>query len=474
MIRLKQLLKEETFTATNKQSGKTSVFKSKDSRDAAIKAGTHDAMKDKGQPSAPKVAGSDMFGGDYAKDRGGETSKDNTDWMDDLDSIDISDIKGKADPSADSWTHNDVFGATFKDPKTGKPISVGDAYEREDNSPAYQKAFAYLSQFDPDGEAIMGTQAYNNLQKNVSTKSEPKSDMGVDKVVYNKRTKTVGIVRMGDERGETKTDADGNVNTDELEPYNPTKYPHQKDAQVAPSTTKEIDSRGLWKPFSSSSNNLKTKDGDDLKTAIGDSITKRSKNADFDKSGPYTILVRTGQYNDKIVANSKRIDNIDDLTQSYDKMRNKYDRKGTTFIEDGWGRTVFSESAVKESSSKLTKLMENDPCWKGYKQVGMKDKNGREVPNCVPEGFVNELGGISSIHKLYLAVSENHRKLKADQLAMAKKYNNETDPAKKAKLMDMLKKGTEKLRTVADNLSGVEERYIMSIDKDAELDLNPF
>jgi hypothetical protein len=123
---------------------------------------------------------------------------------------------------------------------------------------------------------------------------------------------------------------------------------------------------------------------------------------------------------------------------------------------------------------KLANLLENDPCWKGYKQVGMKDKNGREVPNCVPEGVVTELGGISSIHKLYLAVSENHRKLKADQLAMAKKYNNETDPAKKAKLMDMLKKGTEKLRTVADNLSGVEERYIMSIDKDAELDLNPF
>ena len=23
-------------------------------------------------------------------------------------------------------------------------------------------------------------------------------------------------------------------------------------------------------------------------------------------------------------------------------------------------------------------------CWSGYKQVGMKDKNGRQVPNCVP------------------------------------------------------------------------------------------
>ena len=26
-----------------------------------------------------------------------------------------------------------------------------------------------------------------------------------------------------------------------------------------------------------------------------------------------------------------------------------------------------------------------EACWKGYKQVGMKDKNGKKVPNCVPE-----------------------------------------------------------------------------------------
>jgi hypothetical protein len=24
------------------------------------------------------------------------------------------------------------------------------------------------------------------------------------------------------------------------------------------------------------------------------------------------------------------------------------------------------------------------PCWKGYEQIGMKKKNGKEVPNCVP------------------------------------------------------------------------------------------
>jgi hypothetical protein len=27
------------------------------------------------------------------------------------------------------------------------------------------------------------------------------------------------------------------------------------------------------------------------------------------------------------------------------------------------------------------------PCWKNYKQVGMKTKNGKKVPNCVPEGY---------------------------------------------------------------------------------------
>lgn len=34
-----------------------------------------------------------------------------------------------------------------------------------------------------------------------------------------------------------------------------------------------------------------------------------------------------------------------------------------------------------------TALNEEDSCWKGYKQYGMKEKNGKEVPNCVP---VNE------------------------------------------------------------------------------------
>ena len=32
-----------------------------------------------------------------------------------------------------------------------------------------------------------------------------------------------------------------------------------------------------------------------------------------------------------------------------------------------------------------------ESCWKNYKQLGMKTKNGKKVPNCIPEEFdVNE------------------------------------------------------------------------------------
>ena len=32
-------------------------------------------------------------------------------------------------------------------------------------------------------------------------------------------------------------------------------------------------------------------------------------------------------------------------------------------------------------------MNEKGPCWSGYKQVGMKTKNGKQAPNCVPESM---------------------------------------------------------------------------------------
>lgn len=35
-------------------------------------------------------------------------------------------------------------------------------------------------------------------------------------------------------------------------------------------------------------------------------------------------------------------------------------------------------------------LEEKDPCWKGYRQLGTKKKDGKEVPNCIPESEEHE------------------------------------------------------------------------------------
>ena len=76
-IKLKSLILEaEDFQARSKQTGKLVHFKSKDSYQAALKAGTHEDPKAKkgGEPkSAAKP--NDMFGGDYAKDRGDKAPK---------------------------------------------------------------------------------------------------------------------------------------------------------------------------------------------------------------------------------------------------------------------------------------------------------------------------------------------------------------------------------------------------------------
>lgn len=544
MIKLNQLLKEETFTATNKATGKTSVFKTKDSRDAAIKAGTHDPIKDKEQPSAPKAAGSDMFGGDYAKDRGIEA------------------------PKADA----------------GK-------------------------------------------------EETPKYNLGVDSVVYNKRTNTIGIVRMSDERGETKTDADGNVNTDELEPYNPMKYPHQKDAKVAPSTSKEIESRKLFNPFSQKNDPInepkKSAEKADnvikalkptqyggkhpdsmesggslyrinkkgqavrdrevrLKDITPDDISNTEKLFDvdlskgiengldyetnsliiqykrlqqFDKGGEFenkeaydSLLKNVKSWSskdykkaiDKAEKNKQKQPNVSilktdkdgdvsfDSAMSIEKLLNKelgedggadVNSNGaieyTIANEDGdWDNALYigkqngkwvvsiesnggtdnkkfgddeyktfdkpkdainhaimiakkykkelGGKTANEGVIRLTKLMENDPCWKGYKQVGMKDKNGREVPNCVPEGVIKEGGYVPKMYKAFSALSLQVRKLEDEQLKLRDKYFAEKELNRKNTLMQQLKKGTEELKKWRDRLSKVENEYIMNLDKDAE------
>ena len=46
--------------------------------------------------------------------------------------------------------------------------------------------------------------------------------------------------------------------------------------------------------------------------------------------------------------------------------------------------TKKQKKKTKAKKTKGKKMKGKNPCWKGYQMVGMKEKGGRRVPNCVP------------------------------------------------------------------------------------------
>lgn len=88
-IKLKSLITEaDDFQARSKETGKLVHFKSKDAYQSALKAGTHEDPKaKKGGQSKADTKPNDMFGGDYAKDRGGESPKGKKVTNDDIESL---------------------------------------------------------------------------------------------------------------------------------------------------------------------------------------------------------------------------------------------------------------------------------------------------------------------------------------------------------------------------------------------------
>lgn len=62
-------------------------------------------------------------------------------------------------------------------------------------------------------------------------------------------------------------------------------------------------------------------------------------------------------------------------------------------------KKVGNKKAVAVSQKGLDE--DKDPCWKGYEMVGMKNKRGRKVPNCVPvkEGLLDKLNPFGAVAK---------------------------------------------------------------------------
>jgi len=71
--------------------------------------------------------------------------------------------------------------------------------------------------------------------------------------------------------------------------------------------------------------------------------------------------------------------------------KDKYKKGDTDYKPAPGDKNVKTKPSIhtqkyKKMFGELKKEL-SDACWKGYKQVGMKDKNGKQVPNCVPEAY---------------------------------------------------------------------------------------
>jgi hypothetical protein len=83
---------------------------------------------------------------------------------------------------------------------------------------------------------------------------------------------------------------------------------------------------------------------------------------------------------------------LEDKTTDYMKRRKPKDDYATKkpTNPNPSGKTDYQkrrEAEKKLAETIFSKLKEakSTPCWKGYEQKGMKKKDGKQVPNCVPK-----------------------------------------------------------------------------------------
>jgi len=212
-ISLKSMLEasiDPKLVARSKKTGKLVYFKTPQAKDAAMKAGSHEQPKKDKKAQAKQAAQSaNLFKGDYSKER-------------ELPTNDFSDIKGPK-PGDSGWSTEDVFNATFKDPETGKTITVGDAYDREDGSPAYEKAFAYAAEFNPDDEELISGPGSGDDFSNIKGPKPDDSGWSTEDV-FNatfKDPKTGKTITVGDAYDREDDSEAYNIALDYVSQFNP-------------------------------------------------------------------------------------------------------------------------------------------------------------------------------------------------------------------------------------------------------------
>ena len=183
-------------------------------------------------------------------------------------------------------------------------------------------------------------------------------------------------------------------------------------------------------------------------------------------SNPFTtafIKEAEGEDHEVSMANNS-LDTIIKMATELKAKMGENEKDIPAWIQD---HITNAENFISQASSNYHEYGQNEsriaedsnPCWKGYKQVGMKDKNGRQVPNCVPnESIVREGRGVGSIQKdLGKTVEAIANELKA--------YKQHKDTPQAKKHVENLKK----LNAVKKKLEAELDNSVTSLYRDAEL-----
>lgn len=96
---------------------------------------------------------------------------------------------------------------------------------------------------------------------------------------------------------------------------------------------------------------------DEISSKLANSYLEKKRERDYEKTGPNTYSSKKPM----------------SMSQASKSMKNTV---------RALKRTEVKEETVVEGENK--EMKGKDPCWKGYEMVGMKKKNGKDVPNCVP------------------------------------------------------------------------------------------
>lgn len=111
----------------------------------------------------------------------------------------------------------------------------------------------------------------------------------------------------------------------------------------------------------------------------------------------------------------------------------------------------------------------SDPCWKGYEMVGMKDKNGKKVPNCVPKTEETELEE-EQLDELSNATLTSYKQKAREQSSAAdkvgdtekanKRFSGIIKATKKQFANDIKKEEVEDVKDTSDYKLGKDGRKV--------------